>query len=237
MKYNLKKLRHLGVVVAKGNSNRLRHKNQQLVAGKSLVEHAANTLKYSGMFERIVLSTDSPDIISAAYKLESIDETYLRPPEWVKDERVAAWSVPHIIRHLMLEQEVPTYDSVTIMCGNVLFIRPSWVRVALEILFNYRYLDDKISLVTMDSHHFPIAVCRINQFGDMTPLIYEFPHSGIMVDIDYEWDLALARQIGEQVEAGNITLPYEENVHEQMFSYVNHNHMRGLKHIDETKFV
>ena len=197
------------------------------MSGKPLIEHSANTLKYSGMFERVIFSTDSQEMIELAENVESIDESILRKPYWFKETRIAP-SVPSVVRHLVEQQGEELYDSVTFICANVLFIRSSWVRVAMNVLFNYNYLDDFISQVTAEPNHFWIGVCRINPYGDMTPMIYTLPHSGIVVDIDYEWDLELARQISEQVEAGTIDLPLVEDVHEQVFADANHNHMRGI---------
>ena len=220
--------RHLGVVMGRGDSRRLPHKNRQLVAGKPLIEHSANTLKYSGMFDRVVFTTDTEEMVELGEQVDSIDECHLRNPEWDNEGRIAP-SVPYVVQRLITEQDYRWYDSVTYIVANLLFIRPSWVRVALDILFNYQYLDDNISMVTLDAKHCPIAACRINRYGDMMPIIYELPHSGIYVDIDYPWDLDLARQIGEQIEAGNVDLPYDEYVQDSVFEDANKNHMRGLQ--------
>lgn len=219
----MKERLHLGIVMGRGNSTRLPYKNRQLVAGKPLIEHSANTLKLSGMFERVVLSTDCESMARLAEPVASIDETIVRDPSWNDSERVAS-SIPYIVEMLQ-ERDNIRYDSVTFIAANVLFIGPSWCRVALDILFNYNYLDDVISQVTVNKEHVHIACCRINPHGDTIPVVYELAHSGIMVDIDYPWDLELARQIAEAVE-----FPLTETIHEQVFADLKHNHnfMRGL---------
>lgn len=222
-------MRHIGIVRGKGNSRRLFQKNRQLVGGMPLIEHAANTLKHSRILDRVVLSTDSDEMASIAEGVDSIDKTYVRAPDWEDGSRMGP-EIPALLKHIH-ETENIRYDTATCISGNVLFIRPSWVRVAMDILLNHRYLDDNISAVTNDKTHFDIVVYRIRPFGDLTPLVYEFPHSGILVDIDYSWDLKLAREIFDQIKSENIKLPYDESIHEQVFADANPNHMRGLKRI------
>ena len=225
-----KRLRHLGIVLGKGESSRLHQKNQQFVMGKPLIEHSANTLRYSGMFEKIVFSTDSKELIRLAAKVPSIDECHMRDPE--SDESTRITSAPqHVVRRLVEERGERPYDSVTCIHANVLFIRPSWVRVAYDILYNYDYLNSKISMVAFMHHH--VTVYRFYPYGDLEPNVYELWHSGIVVDIDHKWDLKLAREIGEQVEAGTISLPYDEDIHERVFSVADANNMRGLQQSDK----
>lgn len=56
----------LAVIPARGGSKRLPKKNLRELGGKPLLAHSIVAAQESGLFERIVVSTDSPEIAAAA---------------------------------------------------------------------------------------------------------------------------------------------------------------------------
>ena len=56
------KLGILGIVPARGGSKGLPDKNLKLLAGHSLIAHAADTARQAKIFDHLILSTDSNDI-------------------------------------------------------------------------------------------------------------------------------------------------------------------------------
>ncbi len=68
-------------VPARSGSERVRGKNLRPLAGHPLLAYAIETARQSGVFERIVVSTDSEEIAAVA-RWYGADVPFLRPPEY-----------------------------------------------------------------------------------------------------------------------------------------------------------
>jgi CMP-N-acetylneuraminic acid synthetase len=65
-------LKTIAFIPARKNSKSIKNKNLRLIGGKSLVEHTIIQAQESGVFDLIVLSTDSRQILSYAKKYDIV---------------------------------------------------------------------------------------------------------------------------------------------------------------------
>ena len=76
--------RALAVVPARGGSKGLARKNLRLLGGKPLVAHAVAAGLAASLVDRVVCSTDDPEIAEAA-RLAGAEVPFLRPAELAQD--------------------------------------------------------------------------------------------------------------------------------------------------------
>lgn len=84
----------LGVITARGGSKGIPGKNIKLLGGKPLVAHTIEAAKASGVFDRLILSTDD-ERIAAVGREYGCDVPFMRPAELAGD------ATPHlpVIQH------------------------------------------------------------------------------------------------------------------------------------------
>ena len=75
----------LGLVPARGGSKGVPHKNLRPLAGHTLLEYVQQAAAASGVVDRLVLSTDSPDIADAGRRA-GLDVPFLRPASLAQDD-------------------------------------------------------------------------------------------------------------------------------------------------------
>lgn len=90
----------LCTICARGGSKGVRNKNVREMAGRPLIAHTVLQAKAAGLFEHVVISTDSDEIAEAASKAGA-EVFFKRPPELATD---TAAKLP-VIRHAFLESE------------------------------------------------------------------------------------------------------------------------------------
>ena len=79
----------LGVITARGGSKSIPRKNIKELAGKPLIAYTIEAAKESGVFDRIILSTDDQEIADVA-KRYGVEVPFLRPAEFAPD------TTPHL---------------------------------------------------------------------------------------------------------------------------------------------
>lgn len=84
----------------RGGSKGLKNKNILLLAGKPLLAHSIAHAKQSGLFDKVVVSSDSSEILETAERWGA-DLKIVRPPEMATDQ---AAKLP-AIRHAVLTAE------------------------------------------------------------------------------------------------------------------------------------
>lgn len=93
--------RILGLIPARGGSKGVPGKNLRLLGGKPLIAHSIDAARRSRHLDRVVLSTDSPAIMSLA---ASIDVPFRRPPSLASDTATTASVIAHLIEWLQTER-------------------------------------------------------------------------------------------------------------------------------------
>lgn len=98
----------LSLIPARAGSKRLPGKNLKLIAGLPLIAHTIKAARESHFTDRIVVSTDSPDIAAVAVKYGA-EAPYLRPQELASD----AATSEDVIRHAILA--LGHYDYIVLL--------------------------------------------------------------------------------------------------------------------------
>ena len=121
----------IAVIPARGGSKRIPRKNIKIFAGKPMIAHAIGAAKVSGLFERIVVTTDDEEIgeIARGYGAET---PFMRPAELADDHTPTVPVVAHAIQYCRalgwnVEQVCCIYPGVP-------FIQASDLAAAFELL-------------------------------------------------------------------------------------------------------
>lgn len=119
-------------ICARGGSKGVPGKNLRLMLGKPLVLHTLEHAVASGIFNAIVISSDSEDILACAAAFPGV-QALMRPPELATD---SAGKVP-AIRHALLAMERrlgTTFDAVVDLDVTSPLRDPEDIRNALAML-------------------------------------------------------------------------------------------------------
>jgi N-acylneuraminate cytidylyltransferase/CMP-N,N'-diacetyllegionaminic acid synthase len=106
-------MRMLFLITARGGSKGLPGKNVMELAGVSLIGWKARTARRSAHCARLVISTDSPEIMDAA-RAEGVDVPFVRPAELASDTAGSAEVVTHALTTLVAQGDAP-YDAVMLL--------------------------------------------------------------------------------------------------------------------------
>ncbi len=94
----------IAIIPARGGSKRIPKKNIKLFHGKPLIAYSIETAKRSGLFDRIVVSTDDEEIAEIAKKYGA-EIPFMRPKELSDDFTGTADVVKHAIEYLESQGE------------------------------------------------------------------------------------------------------------------------------------
>lgn len=89
----------LAIIPARGGSRSIPKKNIKNFCGEPLIYYTIKEAKKSGLFDKIVVSTDSPEIAALSEKFGA-EAPYLRPARLAKDTSKAADAVVHMLDYL-----------------------------------------------------------------------------------------------------------------------------------------
>ncbi|WP_319245038.1 pseudaminic acid cytidylyltransferase [uncultured Propionivibrio sp.] len=121
----------IAVIPARGGSKRIPRKNIKPFAGKPMIAHAIGAAKASGLFERVIVTTDDEEIseIARDYGAET---PFVRPGELADDHTPTVPVIAHAIRSCLgLGWNV---EHVCCIYPGVPFIQASDLAVAFELL-------------------------------------------------------------------------------------------------------
>lgn len=152
----------LAVIPARGGSRGIPRKNIKVFLGKPLLAWAVEVARESGVFRRVILSTEDEEIaeIGRAYGAEVL---FLRPQELAKDTTPTAPVIQHAVAWLR-DWEHWTPDFVMILEPTSPARRVFHIREAAELLVNSGA--DSIASVSEVLHHYnPVKVLKCNDDG------------------------------------------------------------------------
>lgn len=102
----------LCLIMARGGSKRVKRKNVKPLAGKPLVTWAVKAAVHSGLFSRIILSTDDPEIATVACGAGA-EQPFVRPAELANDFATTTDVVHHALAALQaMDGTLPDYCCV-----------------------------------------------------------------------------------------------------------------------------
>ena len=87
----------VAIIPARGGSKRIPRKNIREFAGLPMIAHSINCARESGAFERIVVSTDDPEIAEISRRFGA-ETPFMRPPALSDDHTGTTEVVAHAVR-------------------------------------------------------------------------------------------------------------------------------------------
>jgi len=158
-------LKVLGVVTARGGSKGIPGKNLKLLAGKPLIAYTIDAAIASGLFDRLILSTDDPAIADAARRC-GCEVPFLRPADLARDE------TPHlpVLQHAVSWLETHggyRPDLVMILQPTSPLRQPRHIREAVDTLTRTG-ADSVVSVHAVPTHHHPLRMLRVDASGAAT---------------------------------------------------------------------
>ncbi len=136
--------KRIGIVPARGGSKRLLKKNLQLLDGKPLVQHTLEAVVGSGVFDKVILSSDDDEILAVAKNVPGAT------PE--KRESNLAQDTTKVLQLIVEIAERPgydqLYDSLAFFLPTCPFRRPVHIREAYELLT--KDVDSVVSITKME---------------------------------------------------------------------------------------
>jgi pseudaminic acid cytidylyltransferase len=157
----------LCVIPARGGSRRIPRKNVRLFAGRPMLAWAVDAARRSGVFERILVSTDDEDVATVAREAGAT-VPFRRPASLADDHTPTA----PVIRHALdaLADAGEEHALVACIYPTAPFLQPVTVRTALEALLE----SSAAFAVTVTTYPFPIQrALRLGSEGRVEMIVPE----------------------------------------------------------------
>ena len=139
----------LAIIPARGGSKGVPNKNIKSLGGKPLLWYTFESARISGLFNEIVLSTDSEEIAEIGKSI-GLHVPFPRPAEFSSDQSKSIDVVNHCLEEL--EKRELNYDAVFLLQPTSPFREPNSLLKALNIL-ETKNADSLVS-VRRVPHHF-----------------------------------------------------------------------------------
>ena len=165
----------LAVIPARGGSKGIPRKNMTLLNGRPLIAWTIESALKSGAFERVIVSTDDPEIAEVALR-EGAEVPFIRPEEFSGDLSPAI----EVIRHALEVLSVGVLDfspSVAYLQPTSPFRTAAQLRGAVE-LFKEQQPDTLVSVQRVPHNMVPGA--QMVQVGEGHSLWLESPAGQVL---------------------------------------------------------
>jgi len=147
-------MRCLGLIGARGGSKGIPRKNLVDLAGHPLIYYTFNEARKSKLLDRVVLSTDDPEIAALA-KSCGVEVPFLRPAHLASDTAVLADAIQHALEWLQ-DHEGYAPDAILLLQPTSPLRQTRHIDEALT-LFQNENADSVISLSSPQEHPWFIA--------------------------------------------------------------------------------
>jgi CMP-N,N'-diacetyllegionaminic acid synthase len=158
----------LGIIPARGGSKGIPGKNIRLLAGRPLLEYTVRAARDSGVIDRLILSTDSPEIAEVGRGL-GVELPFLRPSALAQDETPMLAVLQHAVA--FLEDRGWSPDIITLLQPTAPLRKPAHIVDAIALLRSSG-CDAVASVAEVPRHMSPDYVMRIID-GRLVPFLPE----------------------------------------------------------------
>jgi len=148
---------NIAIIPARGGSKRIAKKNIKLFYNKPLIAYSIEAAKESGLFDRIIVSTDSDEIAEVAIKYGA-EVPFFRPPELSDDYTGTEAVVLHAVEFLRKKNIKMKF--VCCIYATAPLIQPKYLKLGLDLLIK-RNADSAFSVTT-----FPYPIFRALKLDD-----------------------------------------------------------------------
>ena len=139
----------VAIIPARGGSKRIPNKNIKLFAGQPIISYSIRVAQETGLFDRIVVSTESPEIAAIARKYAA-EVPFLRSTELANDFAGTAEVVCDAIERLTQEEKRPEF--ICCIYATAPFIQPSYLKQSYDKLVS----SDATSVFSVTTYPYPI---------------------------------------------------------------------------------
>ncbi len=158
----------LAIILARGGSKGIPKKNISILAGKPLINWTIEEAKKSKYIDRLILSSDDPEIIEIA-KASGCEVPFVRPRELATDESPIIESILHAINTLP-----DKYDYILILQPTSPLRKINHIDAAINIIGN----SDADSLASISLvEKSPYWMFYLNDKGKLNPLMGDIKSS------------------------------------------------------------
>ena len=123
----------LAVIPARGGSKRIPRKNIKIFGGKPMIAWSIEAAQRTGLFDRIVVSTDDEEIASISRKYGA-DVPFARPAELSDDHTTTSPVIAHAIEWHLSNDFEPT--EVCCIYATAPFIQVEDIKLGFQVLKN-----------------------------------------------------------------------------------------------------
>lgn len=126
---------NIAIIPARGGSKRIPDKNIKPFSGKPIIAYSIETAKISGLFDKIIVSTDSKEIANTAREYGA-QVPFMRP-EKLSDDFIP--TVPVLLHALKwLAENGVSPDYVCCIYATAPFVQPDYLKKGLELMIRKR---------------------------------------------------------------------------------------------------
>ncbi|MDM8542138.1 pseudaminic acid cytidylyltransferase [Desulfococcaceae bacterium HSG9] len=149
----------VAIIPARGGSKRIPKKNVRLFAGKPIIAYSIEAARKTGLFDKIIVSTDS-DEIAAVAESYGAEVPFRRPKELADDFTATA---PVLVNALeWLDQRDCHVKYFCCIYATAPFVQPGYIRKGFELLAE----NNAVTAFTVTSFPSPVfRALKINKEG------------------------------------------------------------------------
>jgi CMP-N-acetylneuraminic acid synthetase len=160
----MKSIKVLAIIPARGESKGIINKNLRLLRGKPLIQHAIDYAKESNLIDKIIVSTDSDDILEVSLNLGA--EVIKRPVLLSGDKSLVIDAIHHTINECQNKQNYYPEIIVLLECTSPIKSLKE-INKAIETLMSEEF--DSVATFK-ETEISPNRIWRIND-NEITPFI------------------------------------------------------------------
>ena len=159
----------VAIIPARGGSKRIPRKNIKLFHGQPMLAYSIRAAQNSGLFDRIVVSTDDEEIAAMARQLGA-ETPFVRPAELADDFSTTVDVIRHSVQ--ALQQQGEPVDYACCIYATAPFVQPQYLQQGLQQLQAH---PDKAYAFSVTTFPFPIQrAIRLNQAGEIEAMHPEY---------------------------------------------------------------
>ncbi len=142
-------MKNIAIITARGGSKRIPGKNIKFFCGKPLIAYSIDAAISSGLFDRVIVSTDSPDISQVAIQYGA-ETPFIRSKANSDDFSTTDDVLVEVINQLLLQGE--NYDSFCCIYPTAPMITPQKLITSFNLLKN----SAAYSVIPVTKFNYPI---------------------------------------------------------------------------------
>lgn len=199
----------VALIPARGGSKRIPRKNIRNFHGKPIIAYTIETARDSNLFDRIIVSTDDPEIVEVA-NLYGAETPFFRPPELANDNAGTGAVIAHARQWLQEHDTEPEY--LCTLYATAPLLSPLYLAEGLSRLQD----SDAVHAISVTSMPYPIQ--RSFRITDTNRIEMFHPECFYAKSQDLEpayhdagqfyWThLARERIVGKRISFSEISIP------------------------------